>query len=60
MPRSPRRFVDGAFYHVYGRISRGEHVFSDPEEAARFAAVIASVKRRDGFAVLAWCSMANH
>ncbi|MEW6338508.1 MAG: transposase [Acidobacteriota bacterium] len=60
MPRAPRVFLDGGFYHVYGRISRGERVFSDPEEATRFAAVIADVKRRDGFAVLAWCVMANH
>jgi putative transposase len=60
VPRAPRVFVDGAFYHVYGRISRGEHVFSDAEEAARFAGVIADVKRRDGFRVLAWCIMANH
>lgn len=60
MPRAPRIFIDGGFYHVYGRISRGERVFSDPEEAARFAGVIADVKHRDGFAVLAWCIMANH
>jgi REP element-mobilizing transposase RayT len=53
-------FVDGGCYHVYSRISRGERVFSDPEEAARLAGVIADVKRRDGFSVLAWCIMANH
>jgi REP element-mobilizing transposase RayT len=60
MPRAPRVFIDGGFYHVYGRISRGERVFADPEEAARFVRVIADIKRRDGFAVLAWCVMASH
>lgn len=60
MPRAPRVFIDGGFYHVYSRISRGERVFADPEEAACFVRVIADVKRRDGFAVLAWCIMANH
>jgi putative transposase len=60
MPRAPRTFIDGAIYHVYGRISRGEHVFAEPREAAHFAAVIADVTRRDGLTVLAWCIMANH
>ena len=60
MPRAPRHFIDGAFYHVYGRISRGEHVFADPAEAARFVAIMADVARRDGLTVLAWCVMANH
>ena len=60
MPRAPRAFIDGAFYHVYGRITRGEHVFSDPDEAARFVAVIGDVTRRDNLTILAWCVMANH
>jgi len=60
MPRAPRVFIDGGFYHVYSRISHGERVFADSEEATRFVRTIADVKRRDGFAVLAWCVMANH
>jgi REP element-mobilizing transposase RayT len=60
MPRAPRVFIDGGFYHVHGRISRGERVFADPDEAAHFVRVIADVKRRDGFAVLAWCVMVDH
>jgi putative transposase len=58
--RGPRAFLDGGFYHVYCRVSRGERVFADPEEAARFVGVVADVKRRDGLSVLAWCVMANH
>ena len=60
MPRAPRYFIDGAFYHVYGRIARGEMVFSDRGEASRFVEVIREVKKRDGFTVLAWCLMGNH
>ncbi len=60
MPRRARSFVDGGIYHVYCRISRGEPVFADDGEAARFAGIVADVKGRDDFAILAWCIMANH
>jgi putative transposase len=60
VPRRARSFVDGGIYHVYCRISRGEPVFGDKGEAARFVGIVADVKRRDDFAVLAWCVMANH
>ena len=60
MSRAPRYFVDGAFYHVYGRIARGEMIFSERGEAARFVDVIREVKQRDGLTVLAWCVMGNH
>ncbi len=60
MPRAARHFVDGAFYHVYGRITRGEMVFAAEDEASRLVAVIRDVKRRDGLTVLAWCVMGNH
>ncbi len=60
MPRAPRYFVDGACYHVYGRMARGEMIFSERGEAARVVDVIREVKRRDGLTVLAWCVMGNH
>jgi len=60
LPRAPRYFIDGAFYHVYGRIARGEMIFSDRGEASRFVEVIREVKKRDGLTVLAWCLMGNH
>jgi len=52
--------MDGGFYHVYGRIARGEMIFSDGREASRFVEVIREVKKRDGLTVLAWCLMGNH
>jgi putative transposase len=60
MPRQPRVFVDGAYYHVYCRVGRGEPVFHGDEEAEALVEIIRDVKRRDGFAVLAWCVMSNH
>jgi len=59
-PRAPRYFIDGAFYHVYGRIARGELISSDSREASRLVEVIREVKKRDGLTVLAWCLMGNH
>jgi REP-associated tyrosine transposase len=60
VPRAPRVFVDGACYHVYGRIARGEMIFRDRWEAARFLEVLRGVKERDGLTVFAWCVMGNH
>jgi putative transposase len=60
MPRPPRVFVDGAHYHVYCRVGRGEPVFQDDAEADALVRILSDVKRRDGFAVLAWCVMSNH
>lgn len=60
MPRPPRVFVDGAHYHVYCRVGRGEPVFQDDAEADALVKILSDVKRRDGFAVLAWCVMSNH
>ncbi|OFV79400.1 MAG: hypothetical protein A2Y78_16020 [Acidobacteria bacterium RBG_13_68_16] len=60
MPRPPRVFVDGAHYHVYCRVGRGEPVFQDDAEADALVKVLGDVKRRDGLAVLAWCVMSNH
>ena len=60
MRRAPREFVDGAFYHVYGRIAHGEMVFSGRGEASRFVGVIREVKKHDGLTVLTRCLMGNH
>lgn len=60
MPRKPRVFLAGAFYHVYGRVSRGEHIFADDRAASRLVDILRDVKQRDGLTVFAWCVMANH
>ena len=60
MPRRPRVFVAGAWYHVYCRVARGEQTFAEPREAAALVDVIRGVKREHGFGVAAWCVMATH
>ena len=60
MPRRLRVEIEGGVYHVYNRVSSGEHVFADPDEADRFVELVRSVKARDGWTVFAWCLMSNH
>jgi len=60
MGRQPRNLLAGGIYHVYNRVSRGEHVFRDKDEADRFEALFAVTKKRDDFQILAWCVMSNH
>jgi REP element-mobilizing transposase RayT len=52
--------IEGGLYHVYNRVSSGEHIFADPEEAMEFIEIVRDVKKRDGWTVFAWCVMSNH
>ena len=60
MGRRPRILVAGGIYHVYNRVSRGEHVFRNDEETDRLEELLATTKKRDDFQILAWCVMSNH
>jgi REP element-mobilizing transposase RayT len=60
MGRRPRNLVAGGIYHVYNRVSRGQHVFRNDEEADRLEDLFATAKERDDFQILAWCVMSNH
>ena len=60
MPRAGRVFFDGAVYHVYNRLARGERVFEADEAAERFVELLREVTVRDGVTVFAWVLMANH
>lgn len=60
MPRSPRVFLEGGIYHVYNRVTRGERVFDEDQEALFLLDTMRKVRDRDGFMVLAWCIMGNH
>jgi REP element-mobilizing transposase RayT len=53
-------FVEGGIYHVYNRVTRGEHVFAEDAEAERLLDAMRDSKKRDKFIVLAWCIMSNH
>lgn len=60
MPRPGRVFAEGAVYHVYNRLARGEQVFAAEDEAVRFVNLLREVMRRDEVMVFAWCLMSNH
>ncbi len=44
MGRRPRNLVAGGIYHVYNRVSRGQHVFRNDEEADRLEDLFATTK----------------
>jgi len=58
--RLPRVHFEGAVFHVYNRLARGERVFDEEREAAGFRDVLAEVVERDELTVFAWCLMGNH
>jgi REP element-mobilizing transposase RayT len=60
MPRSPRVFLEGGIYHVYNRVTRGERIFGEDNEASFLLETMRKVRDRDDFIVLAWCIMGNH
>ena len=60
MARRPRVVVEGGLHHVYNRVSSGEHIFADPEEAMEFIEIVRDIKKRDGWTIFAWCVMSNH
>ena len=60
MPRPPRVFVEGGIYHVYNRVTRGEMVFAEDQEAVRLLDAMRDARDRDGLTVLAWCILGNH
>jgi hypothetical protein len=58
--RRPWILIEGGVYHVYNRVSRGEHASRDDAEAERLLRRLAETEQRDGFQVLAWCLRSNH
>lgn len=60
MPRPERVFFEGAMYHVYNRVTRGEPVLDGGGETERFVELLREVVERDGLTVFAWCIMSNH
>ncbi len=60
MPRTKRVFFDGAVYHVYNRLARGERVFTSDDMASEFAELVREVTTRDGVRVFAWAVLPNH
>ena len=59
MPRRPREFFAGATYHVTCGTVGGREAFVGGAEVETFLRLLAETKHRDGFAVLAWCLLAD-
>ena len=60
MARRERVFLDHGVYHVYCRVTRGESIFDQHEDAMAFVDAAKKIKEIDGLRVLAWCLMSNH
>ncbi|MBU6401321.1 MAG: transposase, partial [Verrucomicrobia bacterium] len=60
MARKLRLEYPGAIYHVMNRGNRGDPIFRDDADRARFVATLAEVCVRAGWQVLAFCLMPNH
>ena len=60
MPRPGRITFEGGLFHVFNRLGRGDHAFSDEEHASLFVDLLREVVLRDGLTVYAWCLMSNH
>ena len=60
MPRPGRTFYDGAVYHVYNRLARGEQAFGEEGVAQAFVELLREVMYRDQVRVFAWALMPNH
>jgi len=53
-------FFDGAIYHVFNRVARGDRILGQEDEAARFVGLLKEVFERDQVTVLAWSVLPNH
>ena len=53
MTRPGRVFFEGAVYHVYNRLARGERVFDEASEATVFTELLREVVERDAVTVFA-------
>ncbi len=60
MPRAPRVHFEGAMFHVYNHLVRGERIFADDNWAGYFVKLLAEVAERDELKVFAWCLLPNH
>lgn len=60
MPRARRVHFEGALFHVYNRLARGERIFEDEYWAERFVGSLREVAARNELSVLAWSVMPNH
>ena len=60
MPRPPRSFTPGGFYHLTARGNDGREIVVDDFDRHRFVNLLARVAVRFAIDIRAWCLMTNH
>jgi putative transposase len=60
MPRTPRQFVPGGFYHVFSRGSNRQAIFAFDSDRIDFIDCLARTVKTHDVACLAYCLMPNH
>ena len=60
MPRPPRSFEPGGFYHLTTRGNNGGDIVRDAHDCEAFVRVLSRAAARFPIDVRAWCLMTNH
>ncbi len=60
MPNRRRRFIDGNYYHVFGRGNHKDVVFREAPDRVQFLNKLESYCDRDEQSIIAYCLMDNH
>jgi REP element-mobilizing transposase RayT len=59
MPRPPRSFSPGGFYHLTARGNDGREIVIDDWDRRMFVRLLARIATRFGIHIRAWCLMTN-
>ena len=60
MPRMPRSFEPGGYYHITARGNNGQDIVVDDDDCATFVVLASRMAARFRLDVHAWCLMTNH
>lgn len=60
MPRPPREFIDGAYYHLYARGSNRQAISIVDADRADFVACLEHALTQNDLQCVAYCLMPNH
>lgn len=60
MPRPPRSFTPGGFYHLTARGNDGREIVADDLDRGMFVRLLSRMATQFGIHIRAWCLMTNH
>ena len=60
MPRKPRQFVDGGYYHLIARGNNRLFIFAVPDGFETFTQLLAKAKAKYAWRLSHYCLMSNH